>query len=253
MTQSAHTHPSFRHNGPRSRARRKREHLRHIHPMTRERQIALVEEARAARRTEQGISELQEPKAAAAHQVHAADTVDPDFRHQMLGLLPSLRAFAISLTNDSDKADDLVQETILRAWGHRNDFERGTNLSAWLFTILRNSFYTEYRRHKHDVEDPDGTYVGRLKAEPEQVYGLELYDLRRALAQLCPEHREALILIGAEQMSYDEAAAICGVPVGTIKSRVNRARVRLALLLGIEDQAEIGPDQTMKAAMQEPS
>jgi RNA polymerase sigma-70 factor (ECF subfamily) len=251
MTQSAHSHPSIQHNGP--RARRRREHLRHIHPMTRQRQVALVEEARAARRAEQGISELQKPKAAAAHPAHVADTVDPHFRDQMLSLLPSLRAFAISLTNDSIRADDLVQETILRAWSHRDRFERGSNLSAWLFTILRNAFYTEHRRHKREVEDPDGTYVGRIKAQPGQDDRLEFNDLRRALAQLCPEHREALVLIGAEQMSYDEAAAICGVPVGTIKSRVNRARIRLALLLGIEDQSEIGPDQTMKAAMQGPS
>src|SRR3954469_9509289 len=133
MTQSAHSHPSIQHNGP--RARRRREHLRHIHPMTRERQVALVEEARAARRAEQGIIGLQKPKAAAAHQAHAADTVDPHFRDQMLSLLPSLRAFAISLMNDSIRADDLVQETILRAWSHRDRFERGSNLSAWLFTI----------------------------------------------------------------------------------------------------------------------
>ena len=186
MTQSAHSQPSFRHNGPKSRARRKRERLRHIYPMTRERQIALIEESRAARRAEQGISELQEPKAATAYQVDAADAVDPHFRDQMLSLLPSLRTFAISLTNASIRADDLVQDTVLRAWSHRTRFEIGTNLSAWLLTILRNGFYTEYRRRKHDVEDPDSRYADSLTAQPEQQDSLDLDDLRRALAHLSP-------------------------------------------------------------------
>ena len=176
---------------------------------------------------------------------------DAEFRDQLLAVLPSLRAFAISLTQDSVRADDLVQDTILKAWANAHRFEAGTNLSAWLFTILRNCFYSEYRSRKNDVEDPDGFYMQRLKALPEQTSHLEYEDFRKALSQLRPDQREALILVGAEGLSYDDAAAICGVPVGTIKSRVNRARCRLHELLSVDDEVDIGPDSLTMAALQE--
>ena len=127
--------------------------LRHIHPLTHERQTALIQTARAARRWKPS------PR---------LSPVEATLRDQMLGLLPNLRAFALSLTNNPTWADDLVQDTILRAWANMSRFERGTNLSAWLFTILRNSFYTEHRKRRHEVEDPDGVYVGCLTAPPEQ-------------------------------------------------------------------------------------
>jgi RNA polymerase sigma-70 factor, ECF subfamily len=175
---------------------------------------------------------------------------DTSFRDEILAALPSLRAFAISLTQDSVRADDLVQETILKAWANAHRFEAGTNLLAWLFTILRNNFYSEYRKRRLEIEDPDGFYMGRLRTCPDQHARLDLDDLRKALAKLRPEHREVLILVGAEGLSYDEAAAICGVAVGTIKSRVNRARCRLLELLRI-DEGDIGPDSLTMAALQD--
>jgi RNA polymerase sigma-70 factor, ECF subfamily len=178
-------------------------------------------------------------------------TPDACFRDEIVAALPSLRAFAISLTQDSGRADDLVQDTILRAWANAHRFEAGTNLSAWLFTILRNCFYSDYRKRMHEIEDPDGVYIERLRTRPDQHARLDFEDLQKALAKLRPEHREVLILVGAEGLSYDEAVAICGVAVGTIKSRVNRARCRLHELLRIDDEADIGPDSVTMAALQE--
>jgi RNA polymerase sigma-70 factor (ECF subfamily) len=172
---------------------------------------------------------------------------DAAFRDLVLGAIPSLRAFAISLTNDPVRADDLVQDTILRAWSHADRFESGTNINAWLFTILRNLFHSQYRKQRREVEDADGSYAARLKTHPEQQARLDFEDFRIALAKLSPDQREALLLVGAEGLSYEDAAAICGVAVGTIKSRVNRARARLAELLNVDSDAELGPDNLVKA------
>src|ERR1041385_1243462 len=150
-------------------------------------------------------------------------TASPEVREAMLAALPSLRAFAMSLTHNVTSADDLVQDAILRAWKNLDRFEAGTNLQAWLFTILRNGFYSQLRKKRREVEDPDGSYAARLWAPPEQPAKCDVQDMLRALARLSPEHREALLLIVAEGLSYEEAAHICGLPVGTIKSRVNRA------------------------------
>jgi RNA polymerase sigma-70 factor (ECF subfamily) len=178
-------------------------------------------------------------------------TPEPSLREGMLAALPSLRAFAISLTNDPVFADDLVQETILRAWANTHRFEPGTNLQAWLFTILRNVFLSEWRKRKREVEDVDGTYAATLRVYPDQQDHLDVEDLRSALAKLRVEQREALVLVAAQGMSYEEAAAVCGVPVGTIKSRVNRARHRLASLLDINGDPELGLDSITKAALGE--
>jgi len=175
--------------------------------------------------------------------------VEDTLRDQMLAAVPSLRAFAISLTNNRDRADDLVQETLMRAWVHIDRFERGTNLEAWLFTILRNRFHTEYRKRSREVEDADGSYAANLKIHPDQQLHLDYEDFCTALTKLPSDQREALLLVGAQGMSYEEAAAICDVPVGTIKSRVNRARSRLVSLLDLNDEAEIGPDDVTKAAL----
>src|SRR5215217_8614183 len=153
----------------------------------------------------------------------------------MLAAVPSLRAFAISLIGDAHRADDLVQDTILRAWANLDRFEVGTNLNAWLFTILRNGFYSQHRKKRREVEDPDGSYAGRLWAPPEQHAKCDVQDMLKALAKLPVEHREALLLVVAEGLSYEDAAHVCGVPVGTIKSRVNRARAGLARLLAVHD------------------
>lgn len=158
--------------------------------------------------------------------------IEPWFKEGILAAVPHLRAFAVSLTGDLDRADDLVQETLLKALGHRAKFETGTNLEAWLFTILRNCFYTQHRKRRREVEDPDGIYSQELSTAPEQPSRLEMQDLHVALAQLPPEQREAVLLVGAEGLTYEDVANICGVAVGTIKSRVNRARARLSELMG---------------------
>src|SRR5829696_4464497 len=154
-------------------------------------------------------------------------TPEPELRDSLLAAVPSLRAFAISLSGQVDRADDLVQDTLLRALANIDRFERGTNLNAWLFTILRNLFHSEYRKRRREVED-----------------------FRAALANLPADQREALLLIGASGFSYEEAAQICECAVGTIKSRVNRARSRLAQLLAVEDVEDLGPDSMTRAALQ---
>jgi RNA polymerase sigma-70 factor (ECF subfamily) len=176
-------------------------------------------------------------------------TLDPSVRDAVLAAVPNLRAFAISLSGNVDRADDLVQETLLRALANIDSFERGTNMSAWLFTILRNLFRSEYRKRRREVEDADGSYAERLKSQPEQTGRVEFTEFRTALAQLPPDQREALILVGASGFSYEEAAEICGCAVGTIKSRVNRARGRLAELLSIESMEDFGPDLATRAVL----
>src|SRR6266851_8135229 len=146
--------------------------------------------------------------------------LDPSLRDAVLAAVPNLRAFAISLSGNVDRADDLVQETILRAQANIDSFQPGTNMSAWLFTILRNLFRSEYRKRRREVEDSDGSYAETLKSHPEQQSRVEFEEFRTALAKLPPDQREALILVGASGFSYEEAAAICECAVGTIKSRV---------------------------------
>jgi RNA polymerase sigma-70 factor, ECF subfamily len=177
-------------------------------------------------------------------------SVDPSLRNEILAAIPSLRAFAISLVHDRTWADDLVQDTLVRAWGALDRFERGTNLNAWLFTILRNLFHSQYRRMKREVADPDGSYAAKLMVPPEQQTHVDYEDMRLALAKLRPDQREALLLVAAEGLSYEDAAAICGTAAGTMKSRVNRARIRLAELLQHEAVDDLGPDHLLKAALQ---
>ena len=175
---------------------------------------------------------------------------EPELREALLAAVPSLRAFAISLTGQVDRADDLVQDTLLRALANLHRFEPGTNLNAWLFTILRNLFHSEYRKRRREVEDADGSYAESLKSHPEQEGRMEMREFRTALAKLPADQREALVLVGAAGFSYEEAAAICDCAVGTIKSRVNRARLRLASLLNVEDIEDLGPDSMTRAALQ---
>jgi len=176
-------------------------------------------------------------------------TLDPSVRDAVLAAVPSLRAFAISLSGNVDRADDLVQETLLRALANIDSFEPGSNMPAWLFTILRNLFRSEYRKRRREVEDADGSYAQSLKSQPEQTGHVEFQEFREALAKLPPDQREALILVGASGFSYEEAAEICGCAVGTIKSRVNRARARLADTLSIESMEDFGPDHATRAIL----
>jgi len=163
-------------------------------------------------------------------------------RADIQATIPNLRAFAMSLTGNIDNADDLVQETLVRAFAHIDSFEPGTNLSAWLFTILRNLFRSEYRKRKREVEDAEGSFAATLSTRPEQTGRIEFKELQQALEKLRADQREAVILVGASGFSYEEAAEICGCAVGTIKSRVNRARIRLAELLDIESVDDFRPE-----------
>jgi RNA polymerase sigma factor (sigma-70 family) len=176
------------------------------------------------------------------------EVVLPEFRDGLLQAVPSLRAFALSLTSNPARADDLVQDTLLKGWQHRARFQAGTNLNAWLFTILRNIFYSDHRKRVREVEDQDGSYAARLATAPHQGDRLDVEDLQSALAKLPPDQREALVLVGAEGVSYEEAAAIMGCKVGTVKSRVSRARGRLAELLGY-DEEDLGTDRLIQSAM----
>lgn len=165
-----------------------------------------------------------------------------DFRQELLAALPALRAFAVSLTGKSDRADDLVQDTIMKAWAKQASFETGTNMKAWLFTILRNEFYSQIRKSGREIQDTDGALTENLAIHPAQYGMLDLQDFKKALDTLPADQREAIILIGAFGFSYEEAAEICGCAVGTIKSRVSRARTRLQELLGIDGETDYGPD-----------
>jgi RNA polymerase sigma-70 factor, ECF subfamily len=166
----------------------------------------------------------------------------PTIRDALVSVIPNLRAFAISLSGDYHLADDLVQETLLKAWTHRDKFETGTNLRAWLFTILRNTYFSEFRKRRREVQDVDGEKAGQLATPPEQYGHLDLFDFQVAMKLLSSDQREALLLVGAEGFSYEEAAEICGCAIGTVKSRVNRARVRLAELMSVESLNDLGPE-----------
>src|SRR5450755_2238714 len=170
-------------------------------------------------------------------------------RDDILASVPSLRAFAISLSGNGDRADDLVQETLLRALANIDSFQPGTNMAAWLFTILRNHCRSEYRKRRREVEDGEGRYAETLKTQPEQYGHVEFREFREALAKLPSDQREALVLVGASGFSYEEAAHICECAVGTIKSRVNRARTRLAELMSIDGVDDFGPDEQTRAVM----
>jgi RNA polymerase sigma-70 factor (ECF subfamily) len=174
---------------------------------------------------------------------------DQSLRDQIVAKVPELRAYAVSLTGSIDHADDLVQETLLRALANIHSFEPGTNLPAWLFTILRNQFRSQYRKRRREIEDCDGRIAERLKTCPEQFGRIEFNELQRALAQVAADQREALILVAASGFSCEEAAVICGCAVGTVKSRVHRARVQLAELLSVHNSDDFGPDQETRAVV----
>ena len=171
----------------------------------------------------------------------------------LLAEIPHLRAFAISLSGSLNTADDLVQDTLVKAWEHFNSFEPGTNLRAWLITILRNNFCSIYRKHRREVQDIDGGYAGQLSVRGAQEGSLELNDFRHALDQLPPEHREIIVLVGVTELSYEEAAEICGIPKGTVKSRLNRARAKLVKILGLSGIEEIGPDPVSSGILSKPA
>lgn len=160
---------------------------------------------------------------------------DDEFKEQLGAVIPHLRAFGRSLSGNRDLADDLVQETLLKAWAARKRFQAGTNMRAWTFIILRNLFLSQMRRARFKGEWDDVTAAKILAAPANQDRHVELGDMQRALMHLPQPQREALILVGAGGFAYEEAAQICGCAVGTIKSRVARGRVALENLLSSDE------------------
>ncbi|WP_298673028.1 sigma-70 family RNA polymerase sigma factor [uncultured Sphingomonas sp.] len=160
---------------------------------------------------------------------------DPEFKEQLARVIPHLRAFGRSLSGNRDLADDLVQETLLKAWAARKRFQAGTNMRAWTFIILRNLYLSQMRRARFKGEWDDLVADRLLAAPAGQDKHVELADMQRALMHLPQPQREALILVGAGGFAYEEAADICGVAVGTIKSRVARGRVALEALMNGKD------------------
>jgi RNA polymerase sigma-70 factor, ECF subfamily len=175
------------------------------------------------------------------------------FRELLVAEIPNLRAFGASLSGSMHLADDLVQDTLLKAWSHSSSFTEGTNIRAWLFTILRNTYYSIYRKRGREVQDTDGIYSKRVAVPADQDGAVDLADLRKALAKLPEEQREVLIMVGATGLSYEEAAVVCGVAIGTVKSRVNRGRIRLAELLGIHRTDEsLGVNTIVQTSRHDP-
>jgi len=173
-------------------------------------------------------SELDPPAEGATEHVALSDE---EFRAELARVIPHLRAFGRSLSGNRDLADDLVQETLLKAWAARQRFQAGTNMRAWTFIILRNLFLSQMRRARFKGEWDDLTASKILAAPASQERHVDLGDLQRALMHLPQPQREALILVGAGGFAYEEAAEICGCAVGTIKSRVARGRVALEQLM----------------------
>jgi RNA polymerase sigma-70 factor (ECF subfamily) len=162
------------------------------------------------------------------------EPIDQSFVDGILASVPSLRGFAVSLTRDLNQAEDLVQETVLKALSKQEQFEAGTCLQAWLFTILRNHFFSAHRRSMREEGDADGTYAGMMTSIADQEDKVMIQDVAAALGKLPPGQREAIVLVGVDGLSYEEAAQALGCAVGTVKSRVNRARKYLADLTGFD-------------------
>jgi RNA polymerase sigma-70 factor, ECF subfamily len=173
---------------------------------------------------------------------------EKSFRDQLVGVIPHLRAFARSLCKDPTQADDLAQEALAKAWKARDSFEPGTSLKAWTFMILRNQFYSEKRRSWRSTPLDAEVAENTLVASDNPTAPMELLDLRAALNKLPDDQKEALILVGAGGMAYEEAAQVCQCAVGTIKSRVSRARRALEVILNetnsrVPSEHEIGADK----------
>lgn len=159
------------------------------------------------------------------------DIPEGDLRRQIAATLPDLRAFARFLVRDRAAADDLVQDSVVRGLAAIDQFQPGTNLKAWLFTILRNQFYEQGRRRKREAVALQARFDDNDATAPEQLARADITDLQTMIWRLPPLLREALILVGAQELSHEEAAMICGVPVGTMKARLSRARTALSALL----------------------
>jgi RNA polymerase sigma-70 factor (ECF subfamily) len=176
-----------------------------------------------------------------------------EFKRELTEVVPHLRAFARGLCGRPDMADDLVQETMLKAWAAQERFQLGTSIKAWTFVILRNVYLTDMRRNRFRGEYDEGVAERILTAPAGQEEPIHLSDMHRALLTLPPERREALLLVGAGGFSYEEAAGICGCAIGTIKSRVGRARAALTAMLESGDipQRSVDDDRAHRAILEE--
>lgn len=163
----------------------------------------------------------------------SGEIIDPDkvFRDQLVALLPSLRAFSRGLCGHREMADDLAQDTMMRAWAARASYTQGSNFRAWMFMIMRNQFYTTVRRNSRMTSLDPEVAERVLVVAPAQQNGINVNDVAKALQQLPAEQRETLMLIGANGLSYEEAAQVMGCAMGTVKSRLARGRTALAALI----------------------
>ncbi len=152
------------------------------------------------------------------------------FQNQLVELIPVIRAYALFLTGKPSDADDLVQQSLEKAWRRQDGYVAGTNLKAWVLTIVRNSHHNNWRQGRRSVEDPGERAAGRMRIEESQHWSAEICDVASAIGELDPDQRHALLMITAG-LSYDEAAVACATPLRTMQSRVRRARERLTVLL----------------------
>ncbi|MGP1274162.1 MAG: sigma-70 family RNA polymerase sigma factor [Caulobacterales bacterium] len=180
-----------------------------------------------------------------AHNDAAAMAV---FQQELTDAIPHLRAFARSLCGNASEADDLVQETLIKAWSARERFEDGSSMRAWTFRILRNHFYSERRRAWRKQEQGGEIPENAAVTNEQQSWALQLDDVRRALLDIPDEQREALVLVGAGGLSYEEAAEVCGCAVGTVKSRVSRGRAALEKRMGTGVALQASPGGAANAA-----
>jgi RNA polymerase sigma-70 factor (ECF subfamily) len=183
----------------------------------------------------------------------ALQEADAEFQSQLLEVVPHMRAFARLLAGDPAEADDLAQEALARAWQARRSYAMGTNLKAWAYTIVRNQFYSDKRRSWRVSQLDPETAERTLVAGDDPTAAQELNEVRMAMQALPPDQREALILVGAGGLSYEEAATICGCAVGTVKSRVSRARDALRRMMETGDfrRDELAPSGSMKSILTE--
>jgi RNA polymerase sigma-70 factor, ECF subfamily len=186
-----------------------------------------------------------EPSKAPAKAPEANENNEADFKTQLTALIPHIRAFSRMLAVNPSEADDLAQEALAKAWQARKSYAMGTNLKAWAFMIVRNQFYSEKRRSWRVAQLDPEVAERTLVANDDPTAALELNELRMALATLPVDQREALILIGAGGLSYDEAADICNCAVGTMKSRVSRARESLRQMV---ESGDYGRDSDAPSA-----
>ena len=178
--------------------------------------------------------------ASASHQASADADSDTLFRDQLVALLPALRAFARGLCRHREMADDLAQDTMMRAWAARESYTQGSNFRAWMFMIMRNQFYTTLRKNARTTSLDPEVAERVLVVAPAQQDGINVDDVAKALQKLPAEQREVLLLVGANGVSYEEAAEIIGCAMGTVKSRLARGRAALAKLIdGPEENAEL--------------